>query len=158
LVRLLSRAVLVAHLVFLPLALALGFGLCRHDLGWSDSLVIARSPVLSVPHPSLPEYVRYWYTHLNGRASQGVVASLARWPFSGAASPEAFPFWIYAGLAFGCALLSAVLAGACVARVRRALLPGAVVTGTVLRGRPTPCRSNVIPPPGHLPGLLLPAT
>ena len=126
-----SRAIWLAHLLGLPLAVALGLGLCGRDLGWSDSLVIARSPVLHDLQPSVAEYTRYWYTHLNGRAAQGAVASLARLPFARAASPERFPFWLYAGLSFFCALQAAVLCGACVARVRRAPGQGALVTAAV---------------------------
>jgi hypothetical protein len=128
----LRRTVVLAHLVCLPLSLALGFALCGTDLGWSDSLVIARSPVLTAPQPSPVEYVVGWYTHLNGRVSQAVVASLVRLPFSRSPTPESFPFWVFAGLSLGCALLAVVLVGTSVARVQRAFLPGVVVAGLLL--------------------------
>jgi hypothetical protein len=132
LVPVLRRTVFLSHLACLPLSLILGLALCGTDLGWSDSLVIARSPVLAAPEPSPVEYVVGWYTHLNGRLSQAVVASLARLPFSRSPTPESFPFWVFAGLSFSCALLAVVLVGVSVARVRRAFLPGAVVAGFLL--------------------------
>jgi hypothetical protein len=119
--------ILFAHLVGLPLALGAGLGLCGRDLGWSDSLVIARSPVLSWPRPSVLEYVSSWYTHLNGRLSQAVVASLVRLPFSGASTPEEFPFWAFAGLSFLCVALTIILVGSSVARVARSARAGGLV-------------------------------
>jgi hypothetical protein len=103
--RTLRKWIVLAHALGLPLALGVGWGLCGRDLGWSDSLVIARSPVLSWAQPSVLEYIRGWYTHLNGRLSQAVVASLVRLPFSGASRPEDFPYWVFAGLSY-CMLLT----------------------------------------------------
>jgi hypothetical protein len=130
--RALRRVVLAAHVAGLPLSLALGFALCGRDLGWSDSLVIARSPLLALPHPSFLEYVAGWYTHLNGRLSQAVVASLVRLPFAGAARPEDFPFWLFAGLSFFCAFTTVALVGCMVARCGHGRAAGGLTASWLL--------------------------
>lgn len=117
----LRRWLRAAHLLALPLCLGLGLWLCGTDLGWSDSLWLTQ------PGPSLLAYVTTWYTGLNGRLAQAIVAGLARLPFSFSASPESFPFWVFSGLSFYCALMTPVLVGTSVAQAVRSRPRGAVV-------------------------------
>ena len=127
LIRTLRDRVGLLHILVLPLSLGMGRLLCGTDLGWSDSLVLAR-PV----HSSAAEYVSHWYTHLNGRLSQAVVASLAQPLSSFSPTPESFPFWLFTGLSLSCILLTALLIGSSVSRASGAATPGLVVAIVIL--------------------------